>query len=141
MVVGKIWDQRMKEADVKRNIVKSMQEGGGYARRIEDQYSVGTYDMILILPRLPVFMAEVKMIRDNMFGPTPRQLVELRRIKSVAEDGGHVIPVIIGFKDGVYYFHKPKLLVNRRDCFSVTTSDVPFYKQLSLYYYSQKDTA
>jgi hypothetical protein len=130
----------MKEADVKRNMVKSMQEGGGYARRIEDQYSVGTYDMILILPRLPVFMAEVKMIRDNVFGPTPRQLIELQRIKLAAEDGGHAIPVVIGFKDGVYYFHKPKMTIDRRDCFSVTTSDVPFYKQLSLYYYSQKDT-
>jgi hypothetical protein len=36
----------------------------------------------------------------------------------------------------VYYFHKPKSKIDRRECFSVTTSDVPFYKQLTLYYYS-----
>jgi hypothetical protein len=130
----------MKEADVKRDMVKSMREGGGYARRLEDQYAVGIYDMVLIPPGLPVFTAEVKIIRANTFSPTPRQFVELQRIQFVAKDGGHVIPVMIGFKDGVYYFHKPKPIIERTDCFSVTTSDIPFYKQLVLYYYSQKDT-
>jgi hypothetical protein len=126
------------EANVKRNIVKSMQEGGGYARRFEDQYAVGTYDMLLIPRGLPVFTAEIKMVRGTHFGPTPRQMIELQRITDAANNGGHVIPVVIGWKDGVYYFHKPKMVIPCVDCFSVTTSDVPFYKQLVLYYYSQK---
>lgn len=128
----------MKESDIKRNMIKSMQEGGGYGRRIEDKYAVGTYDLILIPFGLPVFTAEVKMIRDNFFGPTPRQMVELTRITNVAVNSGHVIPVMIGWKEGVFYFHKPKSIIDRRDCFSVTTSDVPFFKALTLYYFAQK---
>jgi hypothetical protein len=126
----------MKESDVKRNMIKSMHEGGGYGRRIEDQYGVGIFDTILIPFGLPVFMAEVKIIRDDTFGPTPRQGIELERIRNVAANNGHVIPAMIGWRDGVYYFSLPKSKINRTDCFSVTTSDVPFYKQLTLYYYS-----
>jgi hypothetical protein len=128
----------MNESKVKRAIVESMKEGGGYARRLEDQYAVGIYDMIIIPTGLPVFMAEVKIIRSEHFGPTPRQMVELQRVQQAANKGGHVIPVMIGWKDGAYYFHKPKLVIDRRDCFSITTSDAPFYKQIVLYYYSQK---
>jgi hypothetical protein len=130
----------MKEADVKRKMIKSMHEGGGYGRRIEDQYAVGVYDTILIPKGLPVFMAEVKVIRGTHFGPTPRQMVELQRIADVGEPNQHVIPVMIGWQEGVYYFHKPKMTIPKSDCFSVTTSEVDFYKQLTLYYYSVKGT-
>ena len=128
----------MKEADVKRKMIKSMHEGGGYGRRIEDQYAVGIYDTILIPKGLPVFMAEVKVVRGTHFGPTPRQMVELQRIVDVGGPHGHVIPVMIGWQEGVYYFHKPKMVIPKADCFSVTTSDCEFYKQLVLYYFSQK---
>ena len=124
------------EADIKRSIVKSMHEGGGYARRIEDQFAVGMCDMLLIPKGLPVFAAEIKRVRDNVFGPTPRQLIELHRIRDVADRGGHIIPVMIGWHEGVYYFHSPKVKINRAECFSITTSDIPFYKQLTQYYYS-----
>jgi len=126
------------ESSIKRDMVKSMHEGGGYARRFEDQYTVGTYDMILIPLGLPAFFAEVKIIKDHVFGPTPRQAIELQRIIDAAGQSGHVIAVMIGWKDGVFYFSRPKMRINRIDCFSVTTSDMPFYKQLTLYYYSQK---
>jgi hypothetical protein len=115
-----------------------MKEHGGYARRIEDQYAVGIFDMILIPVGLPVFCAEVKIIQHDMFGPTPRQAVELHRISEVAKDGGHVIPVMIGYKDGIFYFHKPQSKIQRTECFSVTTTEAPFYRQLVLYYYSIK---
>jgi hypothetical protein len=128
----------MNESRIKRVMIKSMLEGGGYGRRIEDQYAVGIYDTILIPLGLPVFMAEVKMARNGHFGPSPRQMIELQRIHDVAGNGGHVIPVVIGWHDDVYYFHEPKMVINCNDCFSVTTSDVPFHKQLVLYYYSQK---
>ena len=130
----------MKESDVKRKMIKSMHENGGYGRRIEDQYAVGIFDTILIPKGLPVFTAEVKVIRGTAFGPTPRQLIELQRIANVAEPNQHVIPVMIGWRDGTFYFHKPKMTIEFRDCFSVTTSDVDFYKQLVLYYYSVKGT-
>lgn len=124
------------EAKIKRDMVKSMHEGGGYGRRIEDQYAVGTYDTILIPKGLPVFLAEVKIVRGDIFGPTPRQMVELQRVNDVAMEAGHVYPTMIGWKDGIYYFSPPKMKILRQDCFSVTTSTVEFYKQLTLYYYS-----
>jgi len=126
------------EADVKRAMVKSMVEGGGYARRIEDQYGVGIFDVILIPYDLPVFMAEVKMIRATEFGPSERQYVELIRIQNVGAVDKHVIPVMIGWREGNYYFHKPAKKIDYRECFSVTTTEVPFYDQLVKYYYAQK---
>lgn len=127
------------EANVKRAIVKSMKEGGGYARRFEDQYAVGVYDMLLIPKGLPVFAAEIKLVKGRHFGPTPRQMIELQRIADVGSPNNHVIPVMIGWGNGNYYFHKPRQVIACEDCFSVTTSEVPFYKQLVLYYYSQKE--
>lgn len=128
----------MKEADVKRAMVKSMKESGGYGRRIEDQYGVGIYDTILIPFGLPVFMAEVKIVKDNTFGPTLRQFVELERIKHVGFGANHVIPIMIGWKNGVYYFSPPKMSIVRNECFSVTTTDKNFHDQLVLYYHSMK---
>jgi len=126
------------EAEIKRRIVRDMHASGHYARRIEDQFAVGTFDMILIPLAMPVFMAEIKMIREHIFGPTPRQQIELARIHDAAGNAGHVIPVMIGWKDGVYYFHRPVARIHRTDCFSVTTSDIPFHKQLIQYYFSIK---
>ena len=128
----------MTESDVKRQIAKVMQENNGYARRIEDQYAVGTFDMILIPKGYPVFMAEVKLIRLNIFGPSPRQSIELQRIQDAAADSGHVIPVMIGWQDGNYYFHKPQIRISKHDCFSVTTSTMNFHDQLVQYYHSIK---
>jgi hypothetical protein len=124
------------EADVKREIVKSMVSDKGYARRLEDQYGVGIFDLIIIPFGLPVFMAEVKIIKGDFFGPTPRQAIELQRIQDVGAFKGHVIPVMIGWRDGIYYFHSPNMKIDRKECFSVTTTDLPFYKQIVLYYYS-----
>lgn len=126
------------EADIKRAMIKSIKELGGYARRIEDQYAVGILDTLLIPVGLPVFLAEVKRIKGESFGPTPRQKIEMDRVIAAANKRGHVIPILIGWKDGVYYFHKPADVVKCCDCFSVTTSDMPFHQQLVQYYYSQK---
>lgn len=128
----------MTESDVKRKISEVMKENNGYARRLEDQYSVGIFDMLLIPKGLPVFTAEVKIIRANVFGPTPRQHIELLRLQEVAADGGHVIPVMIGWQAGNYYFHKPQARINKSDCFSVTTTTMNFHDQLVQYYHSIK---
>jgi hypothetical protein len=129
----------MNESDVKRKMIRSMKESGGYGRRLEDQFAVGLYDLILIPKGLPVFTAEVKVFKGATFSPTPRQLVELRDIREVAADAGHVIPTMIGWRDGIYYFYKPTLNINYRDCFSITTSDVSFHDQLVQYYYSTRE--
>ena len=126
------------ESDVKRRMSDSMHKAGGYARRLEDQYAVGIFDMILIPKGLPVFAAEVKMVRANFFGPTPRQHIELVRIEDAAGESGHIIPVMIGYKDGVFYFHKPQIRISITDCFSITTSKLPFHDQLVKYYHALK---
>jgi hypothetical protein len=119
-------------------MIASMKENGGYGRRIEDQFAVGVFDTILIPVGLPVFMAEVKVVRSDTFGPTERQLIELMRVKAAATNAGHVIPIVIGFKEGIHYFHHPEEVIHTRNCFSVTTSDMDFYHQLVQYYHSRK---
>jgi len=128
----------MNEADVKRKIIRSMKENGGYGRRLEDQFAVGLYDLLLIPKGLPVFTAEVKVFKDNLFGPTPRQLVELMDVRDVAANAGHVIPLMIGYKNGVFYFHKAAASIHYKNCFSVTTSEMNFHDQLVQYYHAQK---
>lgn len=128
----------MSEADVKRGMVKSVQEKGGYARRIEDQYGVGILDCIFIPFGMPVIMAEVKLVKGYTFGPTMRQLVELERIRYVGHSSGHVVAVIIGYKDKTYYFHEPKQTIDCRECFSVTTHDMSFHDQLVQYCHSRR---
>jgi len=128
----------MSEADVKRDMIKSVKDAGGYARRIEDQYGVGIMDTILIPLGLPVFLAEVKMVKGYSFGPTARQLLELERVRMAAFDKGHVIPIVIGYKEGNYYFHEPKHVIDCRECFSVTSLNMSFNEQLVQYYHSRR---
>ena len=117
-------------------MVKSVKDAGGYARRIEDQYAVGIVDTILIPRNLPVFMAEVKIVKSRSFAPTPRQYVELCKIAEAGGNMGYVIPVVIGWGDGNFYFHEPAEVIQCHDCFSVTTSELSFNDQLVKYYFS-----
>jgi hypothetical protein len=91
----------MNEADVKRKIVDDVRANKGYARRIEDQFSVGFPDMIIMLPKIPVLFAEIKMVRGFSFSPSPRQHVELSRMLITSS----ALPVLIGHKDKVYFIH------------------------------------
>jgi len=126
------------ESDIKRKMVRSMREANGYARRIEDQYGVGIMDMILIPVGLPAYFAEVKVIRSTTFGPTLRQHVELERIREVGHSSGHVVPLMIGWRNDVYYFHPPQLVIRPEECFSVTTSTISFHDQLVQYHHSRR---
>src|SRR5690348_12423936 len=72
----------MLESEVKRRAVKALQEAGWYARRIEDSFSVGFPDMTIRGPKIDVVFAEWKVFKGNVFGPTPRQLVELNRLQA-----------------------------------------------------------
>jgi len=93
----------MIEADVKANIVAAMFNAGGYGRRVEDKYLVGTPDLILAHPLVGTVIAEAKMVLHNVFAPTPRQRVEMQRI-----DNGGGVAVLVGYKQSVdrYYLHK-----------------------------------
>lgn len=102
----------MNEADFKRELVKRFKKEGGYARRIEDAYSVGFPDLILIPKGGVVFFCEAKVVRGRSFAPTPRQYVELVRL-SVSS---HAFPCVLGFDGGLTYLHPYAKICPVADC-------------------------
>lgn len=97
------------EAAFKSQMVKDVITHGGYARRIEDQYTVGMPDCIFILPdRHPCF-AEVKRFIGNQFGPTPRQYVELIKIH---KSSTKVAACVIGIRNGIFHIANPQLTID-----------------------------
>lgn len=76
-------------------MVENVKAHGGYAKRIEDQYAVGTLDLIFIVKGITVF-AEAKRYKGNSFEPTPRQYVEMTRIEYA---GGNA--VLVGCEPGL----------------------------------------
>lgn len=123
----------MSESTEKTKMVKLIKARGGYGRRVEDQYAVGTLDTIFIPIGGPTFFAEVKLVKHQSFGPTERQWVEMGRIDACAAP--FCFPIMIGVKGGFYYFHEfgPKV-IQLNQCFSVTTSDMHFHDQLVAFY-------
>ena len=105
----------MSEADYKRKLVADINRlpnEEGRARRIEDRYGVGILDLIIKLPGVPTFWAEGKVIKANMFGPTPIQFEE--GLKWL-EAGVRVI--LIGWQHGVIYLSHWRQEADRRECF------------------------
>jgi hypothetical protein len=88
------------EAARKKDIVDAVKAAGGYATRIEDQYRVGTLDLILSLPETGIVLAEAKRFTGGFFEPSPRQYIEMCAI----DDGGGVA-LLIGIKNEHYYLH------------------------------------
>lgn len=100
------------EAAYKTQMVKDVITMGGWARRFEDQYTVGQPDCIFILPERDVCFAEVKRFTGNIFGPSPRQYAELVRIQ---KSSTKVAAVVIGIRDDWYYIASPKLVIDIRE--------------------------
>lgn len=88
------------EAEYKGKIVSALNDAGGYATRVEDQYRVGILDLILSMPSTGVVLAEAKRFTGTFFEPSARQYIEMRRI----DDGGGVA-LLIGIKHEHYYLH------------------------------------
>jgi len=93
----------MNEAGYKRELVKQFQKLGHYAHRVEDAYSVGFPDLILIPKGYPTFFCEAKIVRGVSFGPSARQKIELDRL-SVSRK--YAIPCILGFQHNEMYLHQ-----------------------------------
>src|SRR6185369_14658652 len=104
-------NSRKSEADIKRDVVYEVKMALGYARRIEDQFSVGFPDMVIILCGGPVCFAEFKRFSGNIFQPTPRQFVELQRIQKASEKA---VALLVGWNQGVFYIANPQPVVNVR---------------------------
>lgn len=120
----------MNEADAKRRIVENVRKRGGYARRIEDQFSVGFPDLVIqTSAEMPVFFIEAKIIRGQSFGPTPRQYVEMGRL-SVSR---YSVPLLAGFKDGRWYLHPRADQVSIDQCFA-QPEGLDFFDTLEQWY-------
>lgn len=100
------------EADVKRKVVKDFKDRGHYARRIEDSFSVGFPDLVLVPKQYPVFFCEAKIIRGPTFAPTPRQYVEMTRLAI----SRYSVPCLLGWRDGVHYLQRHCEVARVSDC-------------------------
>ena len=110
------------ESKVKTEMVAAVKRAKGYARRIEDQYSVGMPDCVFIMPNTVPCFTEVKIVRDNIYGPTDRQLIELQRIVQASTK---VAAAVVGWKDGVYYIASPQSKIDIRYEFVLSDTDFP----------------
>ena len=102
----------MNEAKVKQDLCRDIRREGGYARRIEDRFAVGMPDVVVILPDHPVMWIEAKIIRYDMFGPTARQLVELKRLYRPP----HCYSYLMGWKNDIHYITWPVDQIKHGDC-------------------------
>ena len=99
------------EADRKRELVKAVKALGGAARRVEDAWAVGVLDLAIKLPGAPFIWAEGKIIKGNLFGPTPAQFAEGEKwIKAGVE------AVLIGWQDSAMYISQWVKQADKREC-------------------------
>jgi hypothetical protein len=111
----------LKESAIKLQMVREIQGEGGYGRRIEDRFSVGMPDLVLIPMNGPVVWVEVKIVRGNILAPTPRQSIELRRLHRPP----HSTSYLVGWKEGVLYIVPPPGAegVNISDCMKMNRDE------------------
>ena len=90
--------QLFQESELKRDMVKQFMREGGWAKRIEDKYAVGTPDCLFIGPFVALF-GEVKILRGLRALPASvAQREQLRRINNVGNS--HFHGLVIGYRDG-----------------------------------------
>ena len=111
--------RELSESDYKRKLVAEINHlPGARARRIEDRYATGILDLTIALPGIPMFWAEGKVIKANMFSPTPIQFEEGQKW---LEAGVRVI--LIGWHDGAIYLSRWAKEADRRECFGAVGVD------------------
>ena len=109
----------LSESDYKRRLVAEINRiPGARARRIEDRYATGVLDLIIALPGISAFWAEGKVIKHNMFSPTPIQFEEGQKW---LEAGVRVI--LIGWHHGAIYLSRWAKEADRRECFGAVGVD------------------
>ena len=86
----------MNEADLKRDLVATILKEGGYGRRLEDKFAVGTLDLLLMTMHNVIY-AEVKMLKN--IAALPASVVQRReidRFNGVCNMRAHAI--VIGYR-------------------------------------------
>ena len=93
------------EADLKRDLVATLLKEGGYGRRLEDKYAVGTLDLLLTTMRYVIY-AEVKMLKGII--ALPARVAQRREIEKFNGVGNsHARAIVIGYRDGALGFGLP----------------------------------
>lgn len=92
------------ESELKTQLVKQFRDLGHYGRRVEDRFSVGFPDLVLVPRGYPVFFCEAKIVRTKThYDPRDRQFVELERLSLSPK---HAVPCLLGFDGNETYLHK-----------------------------------
>ena len=87
----------MNEADLKRDLVRTLLLEGGWARRIEDKFAVGTLDMLLVT-RSHVLYADAKMLNNIVTLPASKvQANAIQRFNEVGNPKAKAL--LIGYRD------------------------------------------
>jgi hypothetical protein len=95
----------MLEADLKRDLVRTLLKEGGYGRRLEDKYAVGTLDLLLMTERYTIY-AEAKMLKGIATLPARvAQRAEIERFNAVGNPRAKAL--VIGYRDGHLGFGLP----------------------------------
>jgi hypothetical protein len=117
------------ESELKTQLVKQFQKLGHYGRRVEDRFSVGFPDLVLVPQRYPVFFCEAKIVRNKQwFEPRARQWVELDRLSLSPK---HAIPCLLGFDGNETYLHPYAKRAKIVECVKKTSDEtiVDFFKR------------
>ena len=103
----------LNEADRKRELVKAVKAPGRRATRagLRIAGSVGVLDLIIKLPGVPLIFAEGKIIKGNLFGPTPAQFAEGEKWIRAGVDA-----ILIGWQDKTMYVSPWVKQADKRDC-------------------------
>jgi len=96
----------MTEADIKREIVRVLLKEGTFARRIEDKYSVGTLDMLIVTP-MHVIYAEAKKLTNGHAKLRTSAVQEDQIIRFNAVNNPHARALVVAYKEGFLGFGLP----------------------------------
>lgn len=95
----------MTETEFKRDIVRQLLREGGFGRRIEDKYAVGSLDMLLLTKKYTIY-AEAKLLKNIAALPaTVMQREQIRLFNAV--DNPYSRAMVIGLKDKEVGFGLP----------------------------------
>ena len=95
----------MNEAGLKRDLVATLLKEGGYGRRLEDKYAVGTLDLMLLTKRYLIY-AEAKLIKGLI--ALPARVAQREQIRLFNDVGNpRARAIVIGLKDKSVGFGLP----------------------------------
>lgn len=92
------------ESEWKTWFAGALRREGHYARRIEDQFSVGFPDLVIGARSFSPAFVEVKLVSSGHYDPRPRQYIELVQLHRPPLSYG----IVMGVEDGeMYHFSEP----------------------------------